>query len=115
MARWKAVERDIAKLIGGKRTNRDKGSGVEDITHPILSVEVKHGLQIPLFVKRTIEQAETNAPEGKIPIIALHPFGYPVSRSLVCMTLESLTALLQLVSATDQVSESPPTPSSGES
>lgn len=113
--RWKSVERQLARLIGGRRTNRDRGERVEDITHPILSVEVKHGKQIPVFVTRVLEQANLNSPEDKIPVTILHPFRAGLEDSVVCMSLASLTRLLLLAAQSPPVSSSHPAQQSGES
>jgi hypothetical protein len=78
---------------------------VEDITHPVLSIEVKHGKQIPVFVQNAVGQAEINSPSGKIPVSIFHPYGWKVGDSVVCMSLDSLTKLLQLVSVPIQAQE----------
>jgi len=71
---WKRAERDIASLFGVRR-NPNNGERREDISHTRLSVEVKHGAQIPKLIIDAMKQARKNAPEGRIPIVALHPKG----------------------------------------
>ena len=57
---WKAVERAIARLFGGKRTG-PIGSGVPDILHPWLAIEVKSRKRLPKLLHDTMQQAEENA------------------------------------------------------
>ncbi len=112
--RWKAVEREVAAMLGGKRTNRDRGERVEDITHPLLSVEVKHGAYVPVFVVRTVEQAHLNSPNDKIPVSVMHRKGERVEESLVCMKLSSLIKLLELAARPTLLQPNPPTQQDGQ-
>ena len=73
---WKACERKIARITGGKRVVSDKGvhSGAEDVNHPVFSIEAKHGKGVvSAFIRKAYEQAIKNAPDGKIPLVVLHP------------------------------------------
>ena len=87
---WKQAERDIASLFGSKR-NPNNGENREDISHARLSIEVKHGKQVPKLIVDAMGQAKRNAPAGKVPVVALHPKG---SRSrYTCITVSDLAIL----------------------
>ena len=87
---WKKAERDIAALLGTTR-NPNNGERREDISHARLSVEVKHGAQVPKLIVSAMEQARRNAPAGKVPIVALHP--KRSRRRYACLTAEALAAI----------------------
>lgn len=56
---WKAVERRIAKYLGGERvpiTGRQRGSA-PDIKHEWLSIEVKQRESLPAWVHDAMDQA----------------------------------------------------------
>ena len=90
---WKDAERKVAQIIGGTRINGARGIRMEDVSHKILSIEVKHGRTcIPKFVTRAYQQAKANAPLNKIPVVVLHNHG-----SREYMALLSLEALARLL------------------
>jgi hypothetical protein len=92
---WKAVERKVAKIAGGKRTGAT-GRNSEDVGHSTYSFEVKHRDRFPTWLTAAYVQAKKNAPVGKVPLVVLHEKGsrdymavLPLSE-LVRMTGENL-------------------------
>ena len=69
---WKAFERRIAAVFGGKRRGadtRDERGGKTDVIHPYWAIECKL-LGAPTFsaMKNACIQAETNAAENQEPV-----------------------------------------------
>lgn len=69
---WKASERKIAEILGGKRvpvTGRERGSA-PDVEHEVFAIEHKYGKVISSRFQTAIEQAQAAA-EGteKIPLV----------------------------------------------
>lgn len=87
---WKAVERAVAQMLKIERTHWApddcRGNGV--------SVEVKHGKQIPKFVTKTWQQCIDNCPAEHMPIVVLHPSGWRYDESLAIIRMEDLRRLL---------------------
>lgn len=51
MSGWKDAERQVAKLLGGRRRIRiNYSESCEDVYHPRYSIEVKYGKQVPKWV-----------------------------------------------------------------
>lgn len=72
---WKAHERNVAKISGGKRKiDKGKHEEAEDVEHPVFSFEVKHGVHLP-SIYATMAQAAKNAPPGKVPCGVHHRHG----------------------------------------
>ena len=94
---WKAAERRVAKALGGRRLP-NSGARQEDVACARFSVEVKQGAQIPKLIIDAMEQAKRNAPEGKRPIMALHPKSKRTTYACVTATdLASVCPDLMLV------------------
>lgn len=74
MATWKAVERRVASISGGKRVGAT-GRNTEDVAHSAFSFEVKHRATLPTWLTATYSQAKRNAPIGKTPLVVLHEKG----------------------------------------
>lgn len=92
-ATWKMAEKKAAQILGGERISGPRGVKMQDIEHHLFSVEVKHGKScIPKFVTKAYNQAKTNAPKGKIPLVVLHNHG-----STEYMALLPLPALAALI------------------
>jgi hypothetical protein len=86
---WKATERKIAAVLGGRRipvTGRARGD-TPDVAHPWLAVEVKHWAQLPARVTAAMRQAEAAAHPGQLPIAVIHGAGERIQRALVVMRL----------------------------
>ena len=61
--RWKATERRIAALLGGRRvpvSGRGRGDA-PDIAHPWLALEVKDRATLPAWLLDALDQAERSA------------------------------------------------------
>jgi hypothetical protein len=67
---WKNVEREVARLFGGKRTGNN-GDSRRDVEHPIFSIEVKHRKTFPDWLHSAYGQADREK-EHRIPIVVLH-------------------------------------------
>lgn len=73
---WKATERFVAEVLGGKRvpiTGRQRGD-VPDIAHDRYSIEVKRRsapTAFPKWLTTAIEQADAANPGGKVPIVVI--------------------------------------------
>ena len=67
---WKNVEREVAKLFGGKRTGSN-GERRRDVEHPTFSIEVKHRKTFPDWLHSAYGQADREK-EHRIPIVVLH-------------------------------------------
>lgn len=90
---WKATERRLARLLGGKRIPINGRRG-PDIAHEVLSVEVKERASVPAWLETALEQAAS----GKgIPLVVLHKKGWRSENDLVLMRLDSLLKLLDLI------------------
>jgi hypothetical protein len=87
---WKAVERAVARLLGGRRCHFEG----QDVECERFSVEVKHGGQIPSTVLKWWAQAERNTRDGKQPLLVLHPSGAEYAESLAMVRLADLLRLL---------------------
>ena len=86
---WKATERAVAAMIGGKRvpiTGRQRGD-VPDIQHPWLSPEIKHRQTLPAWIHDAISQAIAAAKSDQLPIVVLHEKGKRHTSDLVVMQL----------------------------
>ena len=60
---WKASERRIAEILGGKRvpvTGRERGSA-PDVEHPVFAIEHKYGKVLSSRFQTAIEQAQAAA------------------------------------------------------
>ena len=92
MTTWKAVEREVARRLGGRRvpiTGRQRGD-VPDIEHDWLAIEVKHRGKLPAWLENAMQQAELCSENGrKLPIAVLHEAGQWHGYDLVVMRLES--------------------------
>lgn len=90
---WKDAERKVAQICAGERVSGPRGVKMEDVQHATFSIEVKHGrTAIPKFVTEAYRQAKANAPQGKIPLLVLHPHG---SRDyMAVLPLADLVALV---------------------
>ena len=90
---WKANERAIARMLGGKRVI-EKGLNMEDITHPVFSIEAKSRKFIPKWLLEAMAQSAANAPSGKVPIVVVHQVGEPHVEDLVMIRLGDFAALV---------------------
>jgi hypothetical protein len=96
---WKKIERQVAALLGGERvpvTGRQRGSA-PDVTHPVLSIEVKHRKELPDWLLDALRQAEASRRGDQIPIAILHQKGMAVGDSLTIIRLSDMIKLLEKI------------------
>jgi hypothetical protein len=96
---WKAVERAVARRLGGRRVPVTGRGGAPDVEHERLAVEVKHRKSLPAWLKEAIAQAVAAARDGKIGVVVLHEAGSRHTQDLVVIRLGDLEELLQRDSA----------------
>lgn len=83
---WKATERRIARLVGGRRIGAT-GKATPDVISPWLVIEVKHRRVLPSWLASAVEQARQNAADTKLGIAVLHQAGERGDGDLVVMTM----------------------------
>jgi hypothetical protein len=91
---WKAVERAIAKHLGGQRNPVTGRPGQPDVVHPLLAVEVKTRRRLPTWLTQALAQAQRAARAGQLAIVVLHPHGTPHAEDLVVLSLATFCQLL---------------------
>ncbi len=87
--RWKATERKIAALLGGRRvpvSGRGRGEA-PDVRHAWLSIECKDRRALPAWLLQALAQAEASAAPHQLPIAVLHAAGQRHDRALVVLRL----------------------------
>ena len=90
MKDWKACERRIAELLGGRRipiTGRQRGE-TPDIEHEALSIEVKSRKSLPAWLLDALNQAQAASKAGKVPVVVLHQDRAAYTESLVVLRLK---------------------------
>lgn len=87
--RWKAIERRIAALLGGRRVPvSGRGRGDQpDIAHRWLSLEVKDRATLPAWLLDALDQAEASATAEQLPVAVLHRAGDRHDHALVVLRL----------------------------
>ena len=97
MKDWKACERKIAALLGGKRvpvSGRSRGDS-PDIIHERLSIEVKNRRRLPAWIEDAMKQAELCTEDGKLPVAVFHQDGKKYRDALVMIRLSEFASLLK--------------------
>ena len=85
--RWKRAERDVARLLGGRRLPVS-GKAEPDVVTDTLAAEVKCRT-LPDWLKNALDQASGNAPEGLTPVVVLVDSQRGIkARRVVVMELE---------------------------
>ena len=87
--RWKATERKIAALLGGRRvpvSGRGRGDA-PDVAHPWLSIECKDRTSLPAWLLEALAQAEASATPLQLPNAVLHAAGERHAQALVVLRL----------------------------
>ncbi len=94
--RWKATERRIAALLGGRRVPvSGRGRGDQpDVRHATLSIEVKDRATLPLWLLDAIAQAEQSATPAQLPVAVLHRAGDRHDHALVVLRLAAFLPLM---------------------
>lgn len=95
--RWKAWEREVAKVLGGKRIPTSGSAQFEgekgDVLHPVFEIECKYRKKI--LVASWFREVDTRAKESKkIPLLAIRERGM-MDGALVVIRLKDLQKLLQ--------------------
>jgi hypothetical protein len=94
-ARGKSLERFIAKDLGGERIGI---LGKEDVVvhHGCFSLETKERKVIPVFIWKSMEQAERNAAKrGYRPGVVLHRLGQDHGKDIVILKYEDFKSLIK--------------------
>ena len=97
MKDWKACERRVAELLGGKRvpvSGRTRGD-CPDIEHPTLSIECKSRKRLPAWIEDAMNQAEASAKDGQLAVVVLHQDRAAYSESLVVLRLSNFADYLK--------------------
>ena len=97
MKDWKACERNVAALLGGRRipvSGRGRGDN-PDIHHELFSIEVKSRKTIPAWLEDAMRQAEASVKDGRLPVVVLHQDRTPYAESLVVLRLEDFAGYLK--------------------
>ena len=97
MKDWKACERKVAALLGGRRipvSGRGRGDN-PDIHHELFSIEVKSRKTIPAWLEDAMRQAEASVKDGRLPVAVLHQDHTPYAESLVVLRLEDFAGYLE--------------------
>ena len=97
MKDWKACERKVAALLGGRRipvSGRGRGDN-PDIHHELFSIEVKSRKTIPAWLEDAMRQAEASVKDGRLPVVVLHQDRTPYAESLVVLRLEDFAGYLK--------------------
>ncbi len=80
--RGKELEREIARLLGGKRIGL---LGQEDVQHPVWSIECKERKRV--VIEAWMAQAEKYSTIDKTPLLVIHKLGKSHNQDIVCMRL----------------------------
>ena len=83
--RGKRHERNIAKLLGGKRLGV---LGKEDVSHSKFSIECKSREKLPKWFADFWEQTIRNSEPNKVPLLILHKFGQKYLDDWVVIRME---------------------------
>lgn len=75
-------------MLGGTRAGPTGREG-PDILHPVFAPEVKTREDLPAWLLAAMEQAETNAPQGKLPLCILHRAGDQFEDALVVVRMRT--------------------------
>jgi hypothetical protein len=87
--RWKATERRIVALVGGRRvpvSGRGRGDQ-RDIAQPWLWLEVKDRATLPAWLLDALDQAEASATAAQLPVAVLHRVGDRHDYALIVLRL----------------------------
>lgn len=86
-AGWKAAERKIAQLLGGKRAG-PTGTPQPDVVSEFLVAEVKHRASLPQWLFDSVEQARAQRDVQRMPVVVLHRKSQRYDHSLVVIRLD---------------------------
>lgn len=94
---WKALERQVAAALGGRRHVRaSRGESAPDVDlpddSPFGAVETKLRRHLPKLLRDGLDQARRYATDGRPPLLVVREGGSP--RILAVLVLEDLLKLL---------------------
>ena len=81
---------EICRIFGGERSGPVGKEGPDCRGTEPFAVQVKHGKQIPKKIQGYMEQTVADVPPCQIPTLVMHPFGKPISESLVVFRLKDI-------------------------
>ena len=85
---WQRHEARVAAALGVQRTG-NQGGATPDAANSWLAVECKSWTRLPAQVVKAMEQAESSAGEGQLPIVVLHQVRQKQATDLVVMRWSS--------------------------
>lgn len=94
---WKASERRVAALLGGTRvpvSGRARGDN-PDVSHRLLSTEVKMRTKLPALYASAMKQAQASAKEGEVPVVVMHEKGKRYDEALVMFRMKDFLPILE--------------------
>jgi hypothetical protein len=91
MKHWKACERCVAELLGGRRVpvSSRARDDCPDVAHERLSIEVKSRKRLPGWLEEAIRQAEASSKDGQVSVAILHQDGRRYADCLVVLRLKN--------------------------
>ena len=93
---WKAVEREIARRLGGHRVGCT-GKATVDVVSDWLTIEVKTRKALPIWLLDALDQAARASDDGRLPVVILHQTGQRHDGDLVIMRLGDFEELVTMV------------------
>jgi hypothetical protein len=95
---WKAFERRVARIIGGKRNPVTGERAGADVESDLLVGQLKLGYRLPGYLSKWLDGMTTwqaaNAPE-KVPVVIWKPKYAQDKDAVVVMRLSELTRILE--------------------
>jgi hypothetical protein len=88
---WKAVEREHARRLGGKRAG-PTGKDGPDILHDAFAPQCKQRDEVAQYLKEWMNQAVGDAPPDKLPMVIVHEKGGYYDEDLVIIRLVDFQA-----------------------
>jgi len=86
-SRWKAIELAICRKFGGQRSGPEGKQGADCKGTGHYSVQVKHR-KVPKWLTEAMEQCKRDAKYYELPVVALHPKGTSIGKTLIIFELE---------------------------
>lgn len=94
MATWKAVEKRIAKRLGGHRVGCTGGASPDVIASGgYLLVEVKHRKALPAWLTSALAQVRQHCESDQLGIVVLHEKGKRGDNDMVVMAMADFESL----------------------